>query len=289
LLHDPQLIAGLVGKSGLEHVALISYLFALVFVQLTASWLASETDGDADNAGKVEGLRLRLEPFGSVQNAMLTLYMSCTGGDDWTKFYHSIQNVGWVAASLFVFFIAFMQIAVLNILTGIFVEQAMKLAPPDRDRMALEYTKAEIEEAEELRRMCYEMDINGDGTIKKEELCGYIEEGKLKAFFMTLGLNLKDADNFWSIIDRHHDDAIDIETFVMECMKLKGAATNFDLAYLMSQMGNMESKQQVLHRENMLALQHIAKSVRTTESGQSGLDVSALLSWSTQKPGMSCV
>lgn len=148
--------------------------------------------------------------------------------------------------------------------------------------MALEYSKAEIEEAEELRRMCCEMDINGDGTIRKDELCEYIEEGKLKAFLMTLGLNLKDADKFWSIIDRHHDDAIDIETFVMECMKLKGPATSFDLAYLMTQMGNIEKKQQVLHRESTLLLQRMNKSMTCPEN----LNASPYLSWSTQKKPM---
>jgi len=65
---------------------------------------------------------------------------------------------------------------------------------------------------------------------------------------MTNGLNVKDADNFWNIIDSHHDDAINKETFVMECMELKGLATNFHLAYLMTDMGNIEKKQQVLHR-----------------------------------------
>jgi len=48
--------------------------------------------------------------------------------------------------------------------------------------MALEYSKAEIEEAEELRRMCCEMDINRDGRIRKEELCEYIEKGQMKPF-----------------------------------------------------------------------------------------------------------
>jgi len=268
-------------------LALIFYLFALVFVQLTASWMASEIVDEVDGT-KLEVLRLRLSPFGSVQNAMLTLYMSCTGGDDWVNFYNAIQEIGWVGSTLFVFFIAFMQIAVLNILTGIFVEQAMKLAPPDRDRMAFELTKAEIEEANELRKMCIEMDINGDGTIRKDELCEYIEEGnKLKAFLMTLGLNLKDADNFWDIIDRHHDAAIDIETFVAECMKLKGPATNFDLAYLMTQIGSLERKQRLLHMESMMALQKVNKNVVLTENGSPGTDA-GYLPWSPKKPCVSC-
>jgi len=148
-----------------------------------------------------------------------------------------------------------MQIAVMNILTGIFVEQAMKLAQPDRDRLAFEQHRAEIAETNELHKMCQEMDINGDGTIKRSELCEYIEEGKLKAFLMTLGLrlNLKNAGLFFNIIDSA-SDAIDIETFVQECMNLRGTASNLDLAYLTIQMGALEKRQQEFHHEIMTSL-----------------------------------
>merc|ERR1719410_2632079 len=37
----------------------------------------------------------------------------------------------------------------------------------------------------------------------------------------------------------------------------------------MTQMGNLERKQQVLHRESMLLLQRISKKVATTENDSS--------------------
>jgi len=113
-------------------LALIFYLFALVFVQLTASSLEdSINNGEPDLAR-----REKLDTFGSVELAMLTLYKACTGGDDWSGPYRIAAASGELPAILFIFFIAFMQIAVLNILTGIFVEKAMKLAQPDRERLA---------------------------------------------------------------------------------------------------------------------------------------------------------
>jgi len=65
----------------------------------------------------------------------------------------------------------------MQIAGGVFMGQAMKLAPPDN-----QFHQAEIEEAQAVRRKCHEMDINGDSTVRKEELCENISEGKLKSF-----------------------------------------------------------------------------------------------------------
>jgi len=233
-------------------LALIFYLFALIFVQLTAAQLS---DVFGTNPGSLEESKKEMQAFESVQRAMLTLYMSCSGGEDWLVFYSVINDVGWAGSLLFVFFIAFMHIAVMNILTGIFVEQAMKLAQPDRDRLAHEQQRAEMTQANELHKMCQEMDISDDGTISRSELCEYIQDGKFKAFLMTLGLrlNLKHADLFFNIIDSSSEN-IDIETFVQECMNLRGNASNFDLAYLTIQMGALEKRQQEFHHETMAVL-----------------------------------
>eukprot|EP00419_Tripos_fusus_P065509 CAMPEP_0172931204 /NCGR_PEP_ID=MMETSP1075-20121228/219377_1 /TAXON_ID=2916 /ORGANISM="Ceratium fusus, Strain PA161109" /LENGTH=768 /DNA_ID=CAMNT_0013792523 /DNA_START=72 /DNA_END=2380 /DNA_ORIENTATION=+ len=231
----------------LAMLALIFYLFALVFVQLTAAQLA---DVFGEDPALVPKAKEEMQAFSSVQDAMLTLYMSCSGGEDWLVFYTDIREVGWAGALLFVFFVAFMQIAVMNILTGIFVEQAMKLARPDRDQLAYKQRRAEIAEAAELRKMIRDMDKDGDGTIKRSELCEYIDDGKLKAFLKTLGLDLKNADLFFHIIDAAKDE-IDIETFVRECMNLRGTASNFDLAYLINHMREIEKRQQDFHVETM--------------------------------------
>jgi len=254
-------------------LALIFYLFALVFVQLTAAQLA---DVFAEDPALLPKAKKEMQAFSSVQDAMITLYMACSGGQDWDVFYTTIREVGWVGALLFVFFVAFMQIAVMNILTGIFVEQAMKLAQPDRDQQAYKQHRAEIAEAAELHKMCCEMDINGDGTIKRSELCEFIEEGKLKAFLMTLGLNLKNADLFFHIIDAAKDE-IDIETFVQECMNLRGNASNFDLAYLIIHMKEIEKRQQEFHLET---IDKLRRSSGNPKQGPSSNDsVTTTVGW----------
>jgi len=249
-------------------LALIFYLFALVFVQLTASSLE-----DSLNSNQQDPFRqLKLDWFGSVEMAMLTLYKACTGGDDWSVPYGVAVESGELPAFLFIFFIAFMQIAVLNILTGIFVEKAMKLAQPDRERLGIEIDRKEKQVEEDLRKMCREMDTDNSGCIKSDELNDFIEGGKLKGFLMTLGLHIKDTDVFFSILDSNSQQAagsVATEIFIEECMKLKGFATNLDLRVLTMTVNNIvdrqrqwEYTQRRYHQESKELLEELLRSSR---------------------------
>ena len=90
-------------------------------------WMRLPTTGDSLDDAERENL---ISVFGSVEVAMLNLFKSSTGGADWEVFY-SVISPCLMSACMFVFFIAFMQVALMSIFTGIFVEKAMKLAPPD--------------------------------------------------------------------------------------------------------------------------------------------------------------
>merc|ERR1712176_875739 len=113
---------------------------------------------------------------------MLTLFMSATGGDDWAKFYDVVVKTGGLNTTVFIVFIAFFQIAVLNILTGIFVDNAVKFAKPDNDASALQHRIQEILEVQQLREMCIAMDGEGRGTVAREEFSKQIAGGQLRPY-----------------------------------------------------------------------------------------------------------
>lgn len=71
-------------------LVLIFFLFAMIFVQRASLALQ---DGEVPNAEAV------LEQFGSVELAMLSLYASITGGDDWNNYYTTLLGTGEVSAA----------------------------------------------------------------------------------------------------------------------------------------------------------------------------------------------
>jgi len=204
---------------------LIFYIFALVLLNNTAGYLEEEVQTETQDDAQIQAVKNIL---GSVQRTMLTLYMTATGGDDWAVFYSVIESTGSFNAVVFIAYIGFIEIAVMNILTGLFVESAMKLAQPDHASRALEVCRAENAQHRQLMRLCEELDKGGSGTLTKQEFSKNMKDGKLKYFLASLGLDIRDAERFFELLEDTSSE-IDIGLFVDACMKLKGAATSIDL------------------------------------------------------------
>merc|ERR1719433_1267514 len=89
----------------------------------------------------------------------------------------------------------------MNILTAVFVENAMKLAQPDRETLALEQRKRDLIEGEELRQLVSEyMDPELTGRVSVKTFMENIRNFKLKSRLRVLGLDIKDAEMFIQLL-----------------------------------------------------------------------------------------
>merc|ERR1711920_94512 len=123
---------------------IVFFMFGTLFVDGIEGCLRDGVD-----ACLREGEQI-IASFGSVQKAMVSMFKALTGGEDWGVFYSAISPLGTAYAMLYLFFIAFCNFAFMNILTGIFMENAMNLAKPDRDMIAFERRKEEMHQVKEL-------------------------------------------------------------------------------------------------------------------------------------------
>jgi hypothetical protein len=249
----------------------IFYIFALVFVQGVTSYLI-----DHGETLKPESKEKLLQCFGSVSKAMITLYKAVTGGADWEGFYDNadgdpmLSETSTINAGLFLFFVFFIQIALLNILTGIFVENAMKLAQPDRDALAVERRKQDLSEASELKRLCTSMQVDTDntGTISVDEFRQSLNS-KLKAYFAIMGLDIKDAEMFFEMLSSMSDNQeVAIDDFVIGCMKLKGTATSLDLQSLIFETQLIYKNQKQFHDAYLESMDELREHLSSLSSKQ---------------------
>jgi len=203
-------------------------MFGLIFVQTTMGYLV-ETGDALDAASRYE----LLDAFGSVETTMTTLFMATTGGEDWRRFYDLLQRTGDLNALLLIFYVAFFNFAVYNVLTGIFVDHTQKVAQKDRDTLILDQRRKERNDAEQLRRLCLEMDADRSGTITWMELSEQLEDEAVATFLASIGLDIQDAETFFQILASiNGTEEVDIDTFVMGCLRLKGSATSIDMQSL---------------------------------------------------------
>jgi len=214
---------------------IVFYIFSLIILQQVAARI--EDIGDREDDGAVELLGL----FSSVTQSILTLTKAAFGGEDWGVSYDIIVQCGWISSVIYMLFVAFTQIALINIITGIFVDNAMQSLSPNREQMAIKLEEEEQGFADELKKLCIAVDADHSGFLTKEQFEDGIDKGRIPLLLHLLGLDQDHVQNFFDVLCASSDDnQVDIESFVRGCMRLKGPATSFDVQILLSNVDKLE-------------------------------------------------
>merc|ERR1711972_449140 len=74
-----------------------------------------------------------VDKWGSVWTSTNSLVMSMLGGVSWGEVSDPLNHMAWDLAAPFYFYIFFTMLAVLNIITGVFVDNAVETAKTQRE------------------------------------------------------------------------------------------------------------------------------------------------------------
>lgn len=232
--------------------AILFLMFSLYFVSSVATYLKSVEGGVKDVAQPM------VDSFGSVQVSMRSLFMALSGGTDWVEYYDALVPIG-APSNVFLFFIAFSQIALLNIVTGIFVDNALKIAEPDVQELADEHFNQDQEYAKELKDIIANGGTSEKTRLSKDDFEAVLKTGKLGTYFRFLGI-----DPIWSkknlpllfervkeeqqLMDGEDENAEGIETttFVDRCMALRGNARSTEIMDLQDVVSKLQLTQELI-------------------------------------------
>lgn len=113
----------------------IEYVFALVFLQELAIYLR-EMPLDSIESNTVEDIG---KHWHSIFEATLSLYKASTGGNDWADLSRPIRQASvssfYLLYLLFLFYIAFFLVCIMNVVTGMFVDAAGRVRDKDNRDM----------------------------------------------------------------------------------------------------------------------------------------------------------
>merc|ERR1712032_945954 len=102
-------------------LAIIIFSFALFFMHsVTYHLFENRVDG-------VEETKL-VDMFGSLALSCYSLFQAISGGISWHEVADPLTDVHWTNGLVFTFFVFFTLFAMLNIITGIFVENSISCA-----------------------------------------------------------------------------------------------------------------------------------------------------------------
>merc|ERR1712110_684915 len=102
--------------------------------------------------------------------------MSISGGIDWETMAVPLREVHPFYLVVYVVYIFFMAFGVLNVVVGIFVENAKQQQERDREIVTRTGLKQERENVMRMRDIFQEADKDGDNTLSWEEFREYLED-----------------------------------------------------------------------------------------------------------------
>jgi len=182
--------------------------------------------------GGQEELNKLCENFGTLSKSILSLYAAMSGGISWIELLHVLSPLGPIYMSIFLFYTFFSIFAVANIITGIFVDSAMQSSRNDQDSIVDEEMQRLEEYVSSIHKVFMDLDQDASGTIAVREFEQVVKCDKMAAYFNAPGLEITDVKSLFALMDRDRTGAIDIEEFLVGCLRLKGQARSFDLAKL---------------------------------------------------------
>uniref|UniRef100_A0A7S0ART8 EF-hand domain-containing protein n=1 Tax=Pyrodinium bahamense TaxID=73915 RepID=A0A7S0ART8_9DINO len=174
---------------------------------------------------------------------------SIVGGVDWTEVVRPLEKISMVYRAVFAFYILFMVIGVLNILTGIFVGRAGELSGLDRDLVIQAQLTRDEAFFFQMKRIFEEADADGSGTITWDEFKGYLENDRVKAYLSAQQLDAFDARTFFDILNGESGNEMSIEQFIVGCQRLRGQAKSVDLVALLHETRSMSRKLKMFMRK----------------------------------------
>jgi len=203
---------------------IVIYIFGITFTQAMLDHVATLDYDPGDMYSR---------HWGNLARSMLTLFESVIDGLSWDNALRSLEDAGLFWVFLFLVYISFTVLAVLNVVTGVFCQSAMEGAQKDADMLIQEHLQNKSRLMERVRKLFDVIDSHGKGHITIKDFERNLDSPSMKAYFESLDLDPEDAWTLFKLLDNQETYAIDCEDFVMGCMRLKGGAKAIDLAKVM--------------------------------------------------------
>lgn len=155
---------------------------------------------------------------------------------------------------------------VANCLTGLFVQSVMNYSHKDQHAII----DAEIARREEfmsqLSALFAHMDKDGNNSLSKEEFMKHLSHPRVSAFAASLEIEIMDLERFFDVLSMGGKATVDLETFVVGCIKARGAARGLDMMQMqqVQRVIMANQTQHVVHAEQML--EKLGRALAHTEA-----------------------
>merc|ERR1712032_721959 len=194
------------------------YVVAVFLTQLVADHKHYSDPMHSENPSELT------EYYGSLFTSILSLYQAITGGADWRDVMRPLMDeINGSLAVLFVLYIAFTVMVMLNLVTGVFVEGAQRnIKKKDQERQCVN----------NLRKLFSRSSVEREGQITLRDFRDSFGSDWMQEFFKVVDVPTSEAQDTFRLIDQRGKNVLTVEEFVMGGLKLSRPSRGVDVARL---------------------------------------------------------
>jgi len=215
-----------------------------------------------------------------VDDAMYTLLASISGGQDWVDIVAPFRKHSpWQHVS-FCFYIVFVTVGMLNVLTGVFVSRAAEITVLDKDLIIQSEIASKKSLVKQLRDMFGEIDRTNCGTIDIDHLTRYMARADVQAYLSSQQLHSGNFKRLISLLDPQKTGKVTRDAFIAGCLQYKGNARTLDVALVLREqqrqirilatvVHNLKEQAKVTSQDAKISVDGIAEKNASNQMGTS--------------------
>lgn len=202
-------------------VVVVTYMFSICFVQ---AMTGKCRPGVCQAHGTMPG-------YGDVISAMVTLLAVGTGGIDWLEPFNVLDHSS-LYQGVFVFYVIFFVFVIHNTVTSLFVEGLLDKQANDEQLIMQERIEKKADYVKKIESLFDVLDNDGNGLVSYQELLASLDDPRMILFASSLDMEESDLRVLLDVLTGSGRTEVDIESFVVGCIKLRGQARTVDLLTL---------------------------------------------------------
>jgi hypothetical protein len=232
------------------------YIVACYFTQSFADHMTTRRESKywvGRNDGEVE---LELY-FGSLSRSVLSLWQSISGGVDWNVLVHPLLGeVGLHSGLLFSAFLAFSVLALMNVVTGVFVQNALNSAKQEEENFV----------TSRILELFHFAERKEGANIRFDEIEASISDPKTAREWASIGVEAEDARHLFKLFDMNEEGLVPFDEFLGGCLRLGGSAKALDVLTIMQENRKYQEQLHIFQQESMAMLVDISQKISRSSS-----------------------
>jgi len=196
------------------------YVSAIVLLQMLDVFISAKPTAEI------------VDHYGSLGNAIFTLYLSVTGGLDWQKALEPLLVIsGWFRL-FFIMFVGFMHFGMFNIYSAIFVAFVTTFVKQHHQESLHNSWSKDSAVIEELRQIMTTENARDDDRITFKRLTRILQDKGI-THLKKVGLDINAVLGVFNMLDAEETGTVLVDEIACSLMQLKGNTENVHFATVM--------------------------------------------------------